>query len=159
MWANGLILAAAIATALALVPISMRFEGGARTWGWVGLVTFAFAAVFGVIDRMISIQVTTWAAPRYGDATVSEIFVPFDRFGAVLGSAFILLGFLAITFYGVAMLRTPSDDGLGWLFVGFGVLGMLSEAVGVAIPGMVYFGTAGLGIASWRRTATVEVTP
>jgi len=59
--------AAAMLTALGLVPLSLRFEGRSRPWAVVALVAFAFAAMFAAIDRIISMQVTTWAAQRYPD--------------------------------------------------------------------------------------------
>ena len=62
MWANGLIMAAAVLTALALVLLSLGFEGRARPWAWTAMVAFAFAALFEAIDRIISMQVHTWAA-------------------------------------------------------------------------------------------------
>jgi len=65
--------AAAMLTALGLVPLSLRFEGRSRPWAVVALVAFAFAAMFAAIDRIISMQVTTWAAQRYPDATASAL--------------------------------------------------------------------------------------
>ncbi len=63
-WANGLIAVAAVLTALGLVSISLRFEGRSRPWAMTALVAFAFAAVLEAVDRIITIQVTTWAAQR-----------------------------------------------------------------------------------------------
>lgn len=151
MWANGLILVAAVVTALGLVPISLRFQGRGRPWAMVALVAFVFAAVFESLDRMISIQVTTWAAQHYPDPTVFQVFEAFDRFDTALGTAFTILAFLAIGLYGVAMSRSPGDGGLGWLFVGIGVVGVLLEVGGAAIPAFVFFATAGFGAVSLRR--------
>ena len=81
-WANGLILVAAIVPALGLVPINLRFEGPARAWASTGLVAFVFAALFAAIYRMISIQVTTWAAPQYPDPTAFAVWEAFEGLGA-----------------------------------------------------------------------------
>ena len=76
-WANGLILSAALITALGLVPITLQFEGSSRPWAFTGLVAFALGAVFEVIDRVITIGVTTWAAPQYPDPVVLTVHEAF----------------------------------------------------------------------------------
>lgn len=147
-WANGLILAAGIATALGLVPFTQRFEGRGRPWAGMGLVAFAFAAAFDTIDRSISIGVTTWAAQQYPDPTALAVWEAFRALR--LGTAFTLLAFLALGLYGLALREQPATDGLGWVFVAIGLGGILLEVAGGAIPAYVYLGTAGLGAASWR---------
>ena len=150
-WANGLILAAAILTALALVPISLRFEGPGRPWAWTGLTAFVFAAVFAAIDRIISMQVTTWAAQQYPDATVFTVWDAFERFGGGLGVTFYILGFLALGLYGIAMAQAERTRGLGWAFVASSLLGIALEVIGGAgIPAYVFLGTAALGVATWQ---------
>ena len=94
-WANGLILVAAIVPALGLVPINLRFEGPARAWASTGLVAFVFAALFAAIYRMISIQVTTWAAPQYPDPTAFAVWEAFEGLGAGI-PAFVFLGTAAL---------------------------------------------------------------
>lgn len=151
-WAEGLILAATILTALGLVPITLRFEGRSRPWAWSGLVAFTFAATFGAINRMIGIGVTTWAAQRYPDPTA---IATWDAFGSLpLGNAFSYLAFLALGLYGVALLERAGTADLGWLFVGVGVVGVGLEVVGAVIPGFIFLGTAAFGAASWRLGAT-----
>ena len=151
-WANGLILAAAVLTALALVPISMRFRGRGHPWAVTGLVTFGFAAVFEAIDRIISIEVTTWAAQQYPDATAFVVWEAFDLVAGGLLNAFMILGFLALGLFGIAMAQTEVTSGRGWAFVFVGLLGILLELVGATIPAMVFLGTAAFGIATWRVT-------
>ena len=158
-WANGLILVAAILTALGLVPISLRFEGRGRPWAWTGLVAFVFAAVFAAIDRMISMQVTTWAAQRYPDATVFTVWEAFERFGGGLGVAFYILGFLALGLYGIAMAQTERTRGLGWAFVAASLFGIALEVVGAGIPAYVFLGTAALGVATWQLSVPPRTTP
>ena len=149
-WANGLILIAAILTALGLVPISLRFEGRSRPWAMTALVTFAFAAVLETIDRMIAIQVTTWAAQRYPDDTVFTVWEAFSLFDGGLGFVFYILGFAALGLYGVAIVQTQRAIGLGWAFVAVGVIAVLLKVVGGGIPAFVFVGTAAFGAASWQ---------
>ena len=61
-----------------------------------------------------------------------------------------ILGFLALGFFGVAMARTEGASGRGRAFVVLGVVGILLDLVGATIPAMVFFGTAALGIVTWR---------
>lgn len=147
MWANGLILAAAVVTALALVPISVRFSDAGRPWALTGLVAFGLAAVFSTIGRLITIGVTTWAAERFPDETARMIWEAFDRIR--LGTTFYILAFVALGLYGMAM-RADDETGLGTGFVITAVVGVSLELVGAAIPGYVYLATAAFGIASWR---------
>ena len=149
-WANGLILVAAILTALGLVPITLRFEGRSRPWAWTAMVTFAFAAVLEAVDRIITIQVTTWAAQRYPDDTVFTVWEAFSLFDGGLGFAFYILGFLALGLYGFAIVQTERVIALGWAFVAAGVIGILLELVGAGIPAYVFLGTAAFGAASWQ---------
>ena len=158
MWANGLILSAALITALGLVPITLLFEGNSRPWAFTGLVAFALAAVFEVIDRFIAIGVTTWAAPQYPDPVVLTVHEAFDRFDDGLGTAFAILAFVAIGLYGNAMRQTEATTQLGWAFVVGATLGVVLEVVGVGIPGFVYLGTAALGVAIWRHGPTPPQT-
>lgn len=146
-WANGLILAAAVITALGLVPISIRFNGASRTWALAGLVSFSMAAVLSVVSRLTGIGVTTWAAQQYPDPTVVAIFEAFRLMH--LGSAFMVLAFVAIGLYGMAMTRMGAH-GMGWVFVAVGLVGILLEAAGAAIPLFVYLTTAAFGVATWR---------
>ena len=155
-WANGLILTGAILTALALVPISFRFQGPSRPWAWIALVAYAFGAVLGVIDRLISIHVTTWAAPQYPDQTVFAVWEAFSRFDHGLGLSFYILGFIALGLYGVAMVHVEHLRGLGWTFVVVGVAGILLELLGLGIPAYIFLGTAGLGVASWQISGRDE---
>ena len=158
-WANGLILAAALLTALGLVPISLRFEGRGRPWAWTGLAAFVFAAVFAAIDRIISIEVTTWAAQRYPDATVFTVWEAFERVGGPLGVTFYILAFLALRLYGSAMTQAERTSGLGWAFVAASLLGIALEVVGGAgIPAYVFFGTAALGGATWQVSVSPRTT-
>ncbi len=156
VWANSLILSAALITALGLVPISFRFEGSSRPWAFTGLVAFALGAVFEVIDRVMSIGVTSWAAPQYPDPVVLTIVEAFDRFDDGLRTAFAILAFVAIGFYGTAMRQTEATTQLGWAFVVVAMLGVVLEVVGVGIPGFVYLGTGALGVAilaTWSQPA------
>ena len=157
-WANGLILVAAILTALGLVPISLRFEGRARPWAWTGLAAYVFAAVFAAINRIISIQVTTWAAPQYPDEIVFTVWNAFELVGGGLGLTFYILGFIALGLYGIAMALADGTSGLGWAFVAAGMLGIALEVVGGAgIPAFVFLGTAALGVAT-RQLGVPQLT-
>ena len=149
MWANGLILAAAIITTFGLVALSLRFEGPSRTWAWMGLVAFAFAALLSVIDRIMSVWLTTRAAQQ-GLEEADVIVQAFSRFDDGLGFLFFILGFLSLSLYGLAMAQTDRHNGLGWLFVAVGIVGIVLGSFGAGIPAMPYFGTAALGIATWR---------
>jgi len=158
MWANALILSAALITTLGLVPIALQFEGTSRPWAFTGLVAFALGAVFEVIDRFIAIGVTTWAAPQYPDPVVLTVFEAFNRFDDGLGTAFAILAFVAIGLYGNAMRQTEATTQLGWSFVVGATLGLVLEVVGVGIPGFVYLGTGALGVAIWRHSPTPPKT-
>lgn len=146
-WANGLILAAAVLTTLALVALTHHFRGESSLWALLGLVTFAVAAVLETVDRLIAMGITTWAAERYPDPTAFSVWEAFDRLR--LGSVFLILGFGSVALYGMAFQRARRT-GVGWSFVGIGLIGILLELVGAAIPAYVYFSTAALGVATWR---------
>ena len=150
-WASGLILSAALITALGLVPITFQFEGKSRPWAFTGLVAFAFGAVFEVIVGFIAIGVIPWAATRYPDPVALAVYEAFDEFSAGLGVAFAILAFVAIGLYGNAMRRTEATTRLGWAFVAGATFGVVLEVVGFGIPGFIYLGTAALGVAIWRR--------
>ena len=38
---------------------------------------------------------------------------------------------------------------IGWFFVAGGVIGIILQFIGAAIPGMVFIGTDALGVAIW----------
>ncbi len=154
VWANGLIAAAAILATLGLAAITLRFRNAGRVWSLVALVTFAMGATFGVLDRVISMQVTTWAAQRYPDPTAVMIWDTFERlrFGAV----FHVLAFVSIGLYGLAMTATKGVTGLGKGFLTIGTAGILLELASAAIPAYVFLATAALGVASWQLTPGVR---
>ena len=104
--------------------------------------------MFQAIDRVISVQVYTWAAQEGLEATEPAI-AAFIQFQDGLGVLFYVLGFLALGLYGMAISRRPEDAGLGWLFVGGGIVGILLAVIGAVIPAMIFFGTAALGVATW----------
>ena len=156
VWANGLILAAAVLTTLGLVALSIRFDEPSRPWAWMGLVAFAFAAVLGVLDRIISMGLATWAAQQGLEAT--EVTVQaFIRLDEGLSVAFFILGFLSLSLYGIAMAQTERA-GLGWPFVAAGMVGIVLGAFGTGIPAFVYFGTAAVGVVTWRLSAPPPTT-
>ncbi len=153
VWANGLFLAAAMLTTLGLVAFSIRFNGPSRSWAWMGLVAFAFAAVLEVVARIISVGPATWAAQQGLDATDVTVQA-FIRLDEGLGVAFFILGFLSLTLYGVAMTQTEGPSGIGWAFVAGGILGIVLELAWGTIPAFVYFGTAALAMTTWRLGVT-----
>ena len=117
VWANGLILSAALITALGLVPITLRFEGSSRPWAFTGLVAFSLGAVFEAIGRFITIGVDTWAAPQYPDPVVLTVYEAFAQFDSGLGTVFAVLAFVAVGLYGNAMRKTEATSQLGWALV------------------------------------------
>ena len=123
----------------------------------MGLVAFILAAMLGVIDRLISIGPTIWAAQHGLDET-DPTFQAFSRFDDGLGFTFFILGFLSIILYGMAMARTDRAPGLGWLFVAAGIVGIVLGVLGPGIPAMVYLGTAALGVADWRLALPLRTT-
>ena len=145
MWANGLIMAAAILTALALVPLSLGFAGRARPWAWTATVAFAFAAMFEAIDRIIRMQVHTWAVQQQHDLA-DPVVRPFIRFQAGLSDSFFILGFAALGLYGVAMLVQSGVGGIGWLFIVGSIFGIVLHVSDATIPAMVFLGTGALGV-------------
>ncbi len=147
-WANGLILAATLLTALGLVPFSLGFEGRSRPWAWTALASFALAAVFETMDRIISIQVFTWAAGE-GLTVSGPVIQSLVRVQGGLSALFYILGFMALALYGIAFLQEARYGVVGWWFVGGGVLGFGFLLAGAAIPAMVFFGTGALGSVSW----------
>ena len=154
-WATGLILAAAILTALGLVPLSFRFRGRSRTWAFMALGAFVFAAMFESIDGLISMEVTTWAAQQYPDATVFAVWEGFERLR--FGTAFYILAFIALGLYGFAIVQTQRTLALGWSFVTASGLAIALEVIaGVGIPGFVYLGTAALGVVTWQLDLVPE---
>lgn len=146
-WALGLMLAAAVITTLGLVAISLQFTEPSLPWAVAGLVTFAMAATLSVIGRLTGIGVITWAAPQYPDPTLLAIYEAFTR--TLLGPTFVLLAFVAVTLHGTAMIRMGVAV-LGGAFVIVGLLEILLQVVGAAIPAFVYITTAAFGVASWR---------
>ena len=145
MWANLLFLASAIATAFGLWILSKRFEGKARVLADTGALAFTFAAVLSLIDRIISISVASWAAEASlpsNDTTV-QAFIRMDE-GFSMG--FFVLGFLAVSLFGLAMTNTSSDRTYGGWITAVGVLGILTAIVGFAIPAFVYLATTALGV-------------
>lgn len=148
-WANGLILAASIFTAIALTPFAQRFEGSSRGWSLTALAVFAFAAVVEAIDRMINIQVFTWAAQQHLEVT-DPTLQAFLRLGDGLGFAFYVLGFLALLLFGLAILTGADFRAAGWGLIIGGAFGLLLAFIGAAIPAMVFFGTWALGLGIWK---------
>ncbi|MDX1435299.1 MAG: hypothetical protein R3335_00715 [Anaerolineales bacterium] len=143
-WANGLILAASIITAIGFVPACAQFRGASRPWAWSAVIAFALAAGFESLDRTISIQVYTWAATQ--DLQITDPAIrTFILFQEGLSNLFYWLGFLAIGLFGVALLSGPHGSGLGWVFVAGCVLGIGLHLAGGAIPAMIFFGTAAIG--------------
>jgi hypothetical protein len=156
--ANGLFMAAAILTTLGLVPASLGFKGRSRPWAWMALVSFAFAAVFESVDRTISMQIFTWAAQQDFQLTDPTIQA-FIRFQGGLSDLFHILGFLAISLYGIAMLQSPGIREAGWIFVIGGLLGIVLQVIGGVIPAFVFLGTAALGTAIWLLDRDQESDP
>ncbi len=147
-WAHGLFIVAGILTALGLVPISLGFQGGGRTWAMMALLAFAFAALFSAIGRTFNIEVFTWGAVQ-GVSPTDLLIQSIMRFQNGLSYAFYILAFLALGLYGIAMLLQPKPSGLGWVFVVVGILGLLLRVFDVLIPAFVFLGTAALGVATW----------
>jgi hypothetical protein len=157
-WAHGLFIAAAILTALGLVPVSLGFRGSSRPWAMMALSAFAFAAVLSTINRTINIEVFTWGAVQGVDATNFSI-QSIMRFQEGLSYAFYILAFLALGLYGIAILLQSKPSGLGWVFVVAGILGLVLRAFGDLIPAFVFLGTAALGVATWLQSFASEAKP
>lgn len=148
-WANGLILASGIVTALGLASLNVRFADRSRSWASMGLVAFGFAAVFLALDRILSMEVTTWAVSQ-SQETALVVFDAFDQFDDGLSGWFYFTGFASLGLYGIALTQTKLARGSGWLFVGVGLLGIGLAIVDGVIPGMIFLGTLGLALATWR---------
>ena len=155
IWANGLIMAAAVLTALALVPLSLGFEGRARPWALTAMVAFAFAAMFEAIDRIIRMQVHTWAVQQQLDLA-DPIVRPFIRIQSGLDYSYNILGFIALGLYGVAMLVRSGVGGIGWLFLAGGIFGIFLQVSDATIPAMVFFGTGALGVVTLLSDASSD---
>lgn len=157
-WAHGLFIAAAILTALGLVPISLGFRGSGRPWAMMALSAFTIAAIFSAIDRTFNIEVFTWGAVQ-GVSVTDLLIQSIMRFQEGLSYAFYILAFLALGLYGIAMLQQPKPSGLGWVFVVAGILGLVLRVFGELIPAFVFLGTAALGVATWLQSSASETKP
>lgn len=146
-WANTLIFVAAILTALALVPITLRFPGRSGPWAATGLVAFALAAALETVGRLITIRVTIWAAPQYPDEIAVGLWEVLDRLR--LGTVFYILALVAIGLYGIALQRSDTK-GWGSTFVAIAIVGVLLEVLGFGFPAYIYLATATLAIATWK---------
>ncbi len=146
-WANSLIFAAAILTTMALVPVSLWFVGPSRPWALAGLVTFALAAAAELVYRLITIDVTTWAAERYPEETAVLVWEAFDSIR--LHRTFYVLAFVALGLYGIAVTRSGAPSP-GWAFVGVMVIGITIEVLGAGIPVYVYLATAAFAVTTWQ---------
>ena len=155
-WANGLILAAAIITALGLVPISVSFRGNSRLWAVTALLAFSMAAVFEAVDRMISINIFSWAAESGLDPMNSAVqgFILLD---SALGGWFAILSFVALGLYGMAMVYQWDAKTIGWVFVASGLFGLVLQLIGAAIPGFVFLGTGAFGVVILLGGSTFDV--
>ena len=147
-WANGLFMAAAIVTTLGLAGVSFGFRGRSRPWAVMGLVTFAFAALFSAIDRLINMGVFTWGAVQ-GISVTDPLAQSYIHLQDGLGMMFHLLAFLAIALYGLALVYRPLSREAGWAFVIAGLLALVLDQVFGFIPAFIYVGTGALGAAIW----------
>jgi len=155
-WAHGLFIAAAILTALGLVPVSLAFQGRSRPWAMMALVAFAFAAVFSAINRIINIEVYTWGV-GHGLNVTDPWVQALMLFQAGLSHLFNILAYLALSLYGIAMLQQLNPSQLGWIFVVGSLFGLVLHLAGGGIPAFVYIGAGALGVATWLLGITSEV--
>jgi len=147
-WANRLILLAGLLTTLGLAALSSRFEGPGRTWAWMGMVAFAFAAMFLAIDRIIASELETWAATQDLNGARREVYEAFELLN--VSDWFYVMGFSALILYGVALTHTVATRVAGFGFIAAGGFGIAVHLIGGAIPGLVFLGTVALGVSTWR---------
>lgn len=145
-FADILILAAIILTAVGLVPITLGFGGPGRSWAQAGLLVFSISAALGAIRRIVSIYLEPWIAVERIDLNNTTVEA-FSRFGVGLGEWFTVLAFIAIALYGMAFLRRSESNPAGWLFIGGGAVGLALHLVGAGIPAIIFLETGALGVA------------
>lgn len=142
--ANGLIALAAAATAVGLAWITGVFDSG-RATARAGLIAFVIGSSSELVSRVLNMTLTKWVAEGSGGRAIADSYEGFYLFGEGLIDAFILLGFVALALFGIAV-RQEGITWLGTMLVIFGLGGLVLELIGAAIPALVYIGTAILGI-------------
>jgi hypothetical protein len=89
---------------------------------------------------------------------ITDSYEGFYLFGEGLIDAFIFLGLVALALFGIAVIQEGITR-LGTVLVIFGLGGLVLELIGVAIPALVYVGTAILGISLGFRSRAEATWP
>lgn len=154
-WANGLIAAAGLLTVIGLAGLT------AYLWpdhpvAIAALITFAIAAAMDIASRLLNARVAPWAASQPAEGEGAAVFVGMHELSEGLIQGFILIAFVSMAIYGLAVLQ-HGTLWLGALLVLFGIGGFILELVGAAIPALIFIGTAVMGI--WVITTAGESIP
>jgi hypothetical protein len=114
-------------TALGLAMFTSLLRGaGDRIFSLLGLLAFAFGAVFWVISLAFRLSIDPWAAQETAKtAVIPEFYVPLTCWTGVLFVIYTVLAFSGLVAYGGAILATPvPPQWVGRLSIVYGLAGL-----------------------------------
>lgn len=102
---------------------------GDRIWSTIGLAAFSVATALWLVQVGFRVTLEPWAALELGrSGQVPSIYPALRQWMGALFAAFMILGYLALSAYGAAILATQAvARWAGWVALIFGL---------VAVPGM-----------------------
>lgn len=136
-WANNVFTASGVLTFLGLGLLALLlYEEGSRLLAPVGLFLFGLATVFWLGFSAFRKRVTAWAGARYlKDGSEPAAYEPLGAWGSEMGKLYMLLGYMATTAFGAALLQTGFLPGwISWLSIVLGAAGALIMLIGRPSP-------------------------
>lgn len=132
-WANYAFLVSAILTLVGLGFLSLfLYEAGSQLLAPAGFLLFSLGIVFWVAFLAFRLSIMLWAGKIYlENSEVPALYQPLSSWSYVMGSIYMLLGYLAMLIIGGALLQTGFlASWLGWTSVVFGLVGTFAIVTG-----------------------------
>jgi hypothetical protein len=150
----------AVGTVLTLAGLSglggVLRSSGDRIWSTTAATLFSVAATLWLVQIGYRLSVTPWASSELSQSgQVPLVYVAMQKWMGFLFAAFMLMAYVAVAAYGVALLKTPLvARWAAWTAMGFGLLGVPGLATPLFQPPlMVFVAPFLIGVAILRAAA------
>jgi hypothetical protein len=139
---HGLFAVGTVLTMLGLAGLGgvLRSAGAPLWWSMAGTL-FSIAATLWLVHLGYRLSVTPWAASEFAQSgRVPAVYLAINQWMGILFGAFMVLGYLALGGYGVALLKVNTiARWAGWTALSFGVLGVPGLVTPVFRPPLMIF--------------------
>ncbi len=155
LWTSVNFIVATVVTLFGLAFFTITLENnGDRFLAKIGLLSYAFGAVFWVLHLAFRLTVLNLAAQEWSVTSAAPAwFEPWRAWAAVLFALYSILAYIGLAAFGGAILKTAfMSRWIGWMCMGFGVIaGFLG-----GLPLFIHVPLWIIGILTLRESASAQ---